>query len=86
METHSSVGFHLGIGSDTRLDFTVIGQAVNLTAGIESMSRQLERQILLSSDFVELARVAALSLGTFSLKGVAADQEIFEPVSPGVPG
>jgi adenylate cyclase len=74
------------IGSDTRLDFTVIGPAVNLTARIESMTRQLERQILLSSDFVELGRVAARSLGTFSLKGVAADQEIFEPVSPGAPG
>ena len=74
------------IGSDTRLDFTVIGPAVNLTARIESMTRQLERQILLSSDFVELGRVAASSLGSFSLKGVAADQEIFEPVSPGAPG
>jgi adenylate cyclase len=70
------------IGSDTRLDFTVIGPAVNLTARIESMSRQLERQILLSSDFAELAGVAARSLGIFALKGVAADQEIFEPVSP----
>jgi adenylate cyclase len=29
------------IGSDTRLDFTVIGPAVNLTARIESMCRQL---------------------------------------------
>jgi adenylate cyclase len=71
------------IGSDTRLDFTVIGPAVNLTARIESMTRQLERQILLSSDFVALGRVAASSLGSFSLKGVAADQEIFEPVNPG---
>ncbi len=66
------------IGSDSRLDFTVIGPAVNLTARIESMCRQLSRQILLSSDFIELGRVAANSLGTFSLKGVAADQEIFE--------
>lgn len=40
------------IGSDTRLDFTVIGPAVNLTARIESMCRQLGRQLLLSSDFV----------------------------------
>src|SRR5215208_5488816 len=38
------------IGSDTRLDFTVIGPAVNLTARIESMCRQLGRQLLLSAD------------------------------------
>jgi adenylate cyclase len=36
------------IGSDTRLDFTVIGPAVNLTARIESMCRQLGRPLLLS--------------------------------------
>jgi adenylate cyclase len=67
------------IGSDTRLDFTVIGPAVNLTARIESMCRQLGRQLLLSADFVEAGRIAARSLGAYSLKGVGADQEIFAP-------
>jgi adenylate cyclase len=68
------------IGSDTRLDFTVIGPAVNLTARIESMCRQLGRQPLLSSEFVRQGRIAAQSLGTFSLKGVGAEQEIFTPL------
>jgi len=67
------------IGSDTRLDFTVIGPAVNLTARIESMCRQLGRQLLLSADFVQAGKVAAQSLGAYSLKGVGADQEIFAP-------
>jgi adenylate cyclase len=80
------LALHLGdvmygnIGSDTRLDFTVIGPAVNLTARIESMCRQLGRQLLLSSDFVRAGGVAAQSVGTFSLKGVGADQEIFAPI------
>jgi adenylate cyclase len=69
------------IGSDTRLDFTVIGPAVNLTARIESMCRQLGRQLLLSSDFVSQGGIGAQSLGTFALKGVGAEQEIFEPRS-----
>lgn len=67
------------IGSDTRLDFTVIGPAVNLTSRIESMCRQLGHSLLLSSDFVSAGAIAAKSLGSFPLKGVAADQEIFVP-------
>ncbi len=44
------LALHLGdvmygnIGSDTRLDFTVIGPAVNLTARIESLCRELGRR------------------------------------------
>jgi len=65
------------IGSDTRLDFTVIGPAVNLTARIESMCRQLGRALLLSSDFVTAAGISAESVGTFPLKGIGVEQEIF---------
>jgi adenylate cyclase len=68
------------IGSDTRLDFTVIGPAVNLTARIESMCRQLGRPLLLSSDFVKAGAIIAESLGAFSLKGVGVEQEIFAPI------
>ena len=71
------------IGSDTRLDFTVIGPAVNLTARIESMCRQLGRPLLLSSDFVKAAGISAQSLGAFPLKGVGVEQEIFAPVPLG---
>ncbi len=67
------------IGSDTRLDFTVIGPAVNLTSRIESMCRPLGQQLLLSSKFVELSGIGARSLGSFSLRGIAAKQEIFVP-------
>ena len=74
------------IGSDTRLDFTVIGPAVNLTARLESKCQDLGRQLLLSSDFVSAGRIEAQSLGRFALKGVSADQEIFAPISPDVPG
>jgi adenylate cyclase len=67
------------IGSDTRLDFTVIGPAVNLTARIESMCRQLGEALLLSSDFVSAGRITTKSRGRFPLKGIATDQELFVP-------
>jgi adenylate cyclase len=48
------------------------------------MCRQLGRQLLLSSDFVEAGGFAAQSLGRHALKGVGGDQEIFGPISPAV--
>ena len=79
------IALHIGdviygnIGSDARLDFTVIGPAVNLTARIESLCRELNRKPLLSADFAAASGVAATSLGEFALKGVGAKQEIFAP-------
>jgi adenylate cyclase len=79
------IALHIGdviygnIGSDTRLDFTVIGPAVNLTARIESLCGGLARQLLLSADFVRIGAIKATPLGAFSLKGVGTDQEVFAP-------
>jgi adenylate cyclase len=65
------------IGGDARLDFTVIGPAVNLTARIESMCKDLHRSPLLSAEFVRTSGVRAELLGEFALKGVGTRQPIY---------
>jgi adenylate cyclase len=65
------------IGGEARLDFTVIGPAVNLTSRIESMCKDLDRSPLLSAEFARLSGVEAECLGEFELKGVAEKQLIY---------
>jgi adenylate cyclase len=54
------IGVHVGdvmygnIGSQTRLDFTVIGPAVNMASRLETLTKQLARPVLLSRAFADL--------------------------------
>ena len=75
--------FYGNIGSRDRLDFTIIGPAVNEVARILEMSRSVERDVLLSSSFVAAVGPAMrrhlVSLGRYALRGVAQPQELFTP-------
>lgn len=74
---------HLGsviygnIGGTSRLDFTVIGPAVNLVSRLQTLSRELGRGILVSSSFAHYAGSSVLSLGYHMLRGISAPQEVF---------
>jgi len=82
-----NLGLHIGdvfygnIGSTTRLDFTVIGPAVNEVSRIVALCRSVERNILLSSDFVaatpEPERSRLVSVGRFALRGVSRAQDLY---------
>lgn len=80
------VALHVGdlmygnIGGENRLDFTVIGPAVNLAARIEGLCRDLG-PVLLSADFVSASGSAARPLGAFPLKGMTAPQLIYAPAA-----
>ncbi len=77
------IGLHRGcltygnIGSAERLDFTVIGTAVNQAARIESLTKVLRRPVLISSAFAASFGRPLTSLGLHRLRGVALPQEIF---------
>jgi adenylate cyclase len=81
------VGLHVGevfygnIGSVDRLDFTVVGPAVNETSRIASMCRSVDRPVLVSSTFADALpaaeRAPLVSVGRFALRGVGHAKELF---------
>jgi adenylate cyclase len=89
--TEVYLGLHIGdvfygnIGSQDRLDFTVIGPAVNEVSRIASMCHSVDRDILMSDGFASAAPVAQrndiVSVGRYALRGVKRAQELFTLIS-----
>jgi adenylate cyclase len=77
---------HLGdvyygnVGSTDRLDFTVIGPAVNEAARIEALCGQHDRNLLISEAFARAASQSAdrlVSIGRYALRGVRSAQSLY---------
>lgn len=85
--TSAYVGLHVGevfygnIGSEDRLDFTVVGPAVNEVSRIVSMCNSVDRELLTSSDFragIDAAgRRYLVSTGRYVLRGIARAQDLY---------
>jgi adenylate cyclase len=82
------LALHLGevmfgnIGASARLDFTVIGPAVNYAARLEKLCGALGRPVLVSSALASLLPEAAVSpIGQYALKDVEAPQMVYAPAS-----
>ena len=80
------IALHVGtvqygnVGTDARLDFTVIGPAVNEAARIEVLCKELGHPLLVSQAFAEAAtdsRGHLVSLGRHRLRGVREEAELF---------
>jgi adenylate cyclase len=77
------IGLHAGsvsygnIGSQTRLDFTVIGPAVNLAARITGLCRPLNQPLLASRTFASPCASKLVPLGHYPMHGFDAPQEVF---------
>jgi adenylate cyclase len=85
--TSAYVGLHVGevfygnIGSEDRLDFTVVGPAVNEVSRIASMCRSVDRELLASADFQTgldgAGRDFLVSTGRFALRGIGRAQDLY---------
>jgi adenylate cyclase len=87
VELACGFGLHLGdvgygnVGGRRRLDFTVIGPAVNLAARLEGLTRELGVPLLMSEAFAGALSQEMLSLGHHAIRGLDRTQQVFVPPS-----
>ena len=77
------IGLHVGnvtygnIGTEDRLEFTVVGSAANEAARVEGMTKDLERNVLVSQKFKESFSGDLEALGEFDLRGVPGARNLY---------
>lgn len=77
---HQGDIFFGNVGSVDRLDFTVIGPAVNEASRIEALCSQHDQPLLMSEAFADAlgpSRDRLVSIGRFMLRGVSAPQSVY---------
>ena len=79
------VGLNIGeviygnVGAADRLDFTVMGPAVNRTARLESLTKSLGSNILFSAEFPDQIDLPVRNLGEYPMKGISTPQVVYAP-------
>ncbi len=83
LDVDFGVALHVGpvsygnVGAPNRLDFTVIGPAVNLVSRIAGLCAELKVPYIASDAFVTASDESFRPLGTFPLKGIAQPEAVF---------
>jgi adenylate cyclase len=77
---HVGTAIYGNIGAADRLDFTVIGPAVNLVSRIEAVAKALNVPVIVSDDFASAYGKPLQPLGRHELRGLAAPHDLFAPI------
>ena len=76
---HYGTAIYGNIGAADRLDFTVIGPAVNLVSRIEAVAKTLNLPLVVSDDLARVHGGKLRSLGLHKLRGLDQPHELFAP-------
>jgi adenylate cyclase len=74
---HCGDVFYGNIGAANRLDFTVIGPAVNEVSRMEALCGALDCAVLMSASIAAASPISVRSLGRHRLRGVTGERELF---------
>lgn len=79
------LGLHIGqvlfgnIGVPERVEFSVVGPAANEVARLESLTKSLKREILVSESFARHMKLDWISEGRHALRGVGQQVSVYTP-------
>jgi adenylate cyclase len=76
---HDGEVFFGNVGAADRLDFTVIGRAVNAASRVESLSKSVGRSILITAPVARQLDCPLDDLGAHTLRGLSAPVSIYSP-------
>jgi adenylate cyclase len=85
----TGAGFHVGeviignVGSEDKLEFTVLGNTVNMAARLESLNKDAKSRLLMSEEAREMlgGKVDTIYLGAVPVKGKSTDMKIYTVTS-----
>jgi adenylate cyclase len=83
---HRGTVIYGNVGASDRLDFTVIGPAVNLVSRVETVAKALDEPIVVTDEFAQSYSGPLRSLGIHQFRGVANPRELFAPAATAAAG